>query len=646
MEHTAQGLAVVDRNDFLQAIYNQPDEVFSSYASRTAEEIQVLAQAWKEEQNRGADISSDGVLQTFLHHLEGKKVPKGVIPPVDSGPSDRAWASLNGLAVGFSPEFATKPELRTRLVSAWPGIFQWCRYFYDRRVSVEKDSTQAQNAVLTICNTIRHLYTDTELQTKIRATSGIITLCTRLCLHPASPMEAFIPLSLLRVDTWGKMDEVVTAVGGKPDVVAKAILGRLRNTITQQPMPPDADRSSTLIFLLTTFIVLPRHPLAFAILADNGAWVVARMLFLISNYADSPTLRPTGRYFPCINSALNFLRAALLQSDSPRLVAQAIDAGLLRTVCALSLVFDMNAAQRKNTSLQFILREILPKSMMYRSVIKAMKREHKELDPEFPDETIMRTYLRENWMSLTLLLYMRGGIAKLPKVLKGTGAVCCESVTCDEKGRKSEFLRCGGCLCVYYCGKTCQANAWSSHRTMCKLKKSSQTTGGQLMFSPENAQFIREVIIADAHLHNPHLRKLAKRKFPNEPGENLITCIDYTNPKYPAGTCSLKNINTYVFPPVSSEAADPANVKAQNDEMLKTVRRNPSLYTFIEGTFAYGEQRLTRNVVLSTNMWVNPPSADLHSGLNWQNNKCENQDESAVPLLDLFLALNIKYADS
>jgi nitrogen fixation protein len=93
--------------------------------------------------------------------------------------------------------------------------------------------------------------------------------------------------------------------------------------------------------------------------------------------------------------------------------------------------------------------------------------------------------------------------------------------------------------------------------------------GGSPMFSDEDAQFLREVIGTDAHIHYTHLQKLAKRKFPKEPVENFIICIDYTNTKYPAGTCSLKNIKTYVFPPVSSDATNPANVEAQNAEMIK-----------------------------------------------------------------------------
>jgi hypothetical protein len=75
------------------------------------------------------------------------------------------------------------------------------------------------------------------------------------------------------------------------------------------------------------------------------------------------------------------------------------------------------------------------------------------------------------------------------------------------------------------------------------------------------------------------------------------------------------------------------------------VRLNPREYTFIEATFAYGQQRLTRNLMLRPNRWVHPPEEKLYSALNWQNNKCENQDGPAEGLLELFLAMNIQCAD-
>ncbi|KAJ7916884.1 hypothetical protein B0H13DRAFT_2446332 [Mycena leptocephala] len=480
--------------NFAQMLLDKPEQVFSSYKSRTAKEILVMADAWKQKKEDGAAISPDGLLQTFLHHLDGEKVPKVVKPSVENDRSDRAWASLNGLAGGFSSEFSSNPKLRAQLISAWPGVFKWCRYFYDQRVASEKDSETAEKAINTLCNTIRAYI---------------------------SIQSAFIPFSLLHANTWDGMDEIVAAAGGKPEAVAKPLLNRLRLTINQFPIHPDL--TFTLAFILSTFMCVPRHPLSFAILADNGVWVTARA---------------------------TFLRNAMVQYDSPRLVSQAVDAGLLRAICALSRILDdleqskpsHDDLKQLKLSLRFILGDILPKSMMYRSVIKVMKDEHKEIDPDVPDKTIMRSYLREEWMSLVLLLYLRSTIAKFPKQIRG--------------------------------------------------------------------------------------KELAKRKFPKEPVENFIICIDYTNPKYPLGLTRKS-----------------CQCRGAECEMIKMVRLNPREYTFIEATFAYGRQRLTRNLMLRPNRWVQPPEEKLSSALNWQNNKCENQDGPAEGLLELFLAMNIQCAD-
>jgi hypothetical protein len=68
------------------------------------------------------------------------------------------------------------------------------------------------------------------------------------------------------------------------------------------------------------------------------------------------------------------------------------------------------------------------------------------------------------------------------------------------------------------------------------------------------------------------------------------------------------------------------------------VRRNPREYTFIEATFVYGQQRLTRNLMTRPNMWISP-AAKMASALDWQKNKCENQDEPSVGLLEFLLAV-------
>ncbi|KAJ7859460.1 hypothetical protein B0H14DRAFT_2746429 [Mycena olivaceomarginata] len=462
-------------------------------------------------------------------------------------------ASFDSLAGIFSSDFSLDPTSRTQFISAWPGVFKWCCYFYAQR---------RPSAPLII-----GLYIDTEVRATVRGDNR-----HHRALHPSvlasSLADRWLHSALpLLSSTWEDID-AVCAVAGKPETFAKMLLDRLRTTVNQSPLR--VDYAFTLTRILTTVIALPGHSLAFAVLADNATWIVARMLFLVSLSIGSSVGEQRETYSNCIRIGITFLRGAMVEYDSPRLVCQAIDAGLLRTICALSRILDGDLEESKPV-LTHILREILPQSMMYRSVIKVMQGEHKEMDGEVIDKEIMRSYLREEWMAWVLLLHLRGTIAKFPKEVKGRGSVSCDCVTCTKRGKKTELLRCAGCLYVYYCSKTCQKEAWPIHQ----------------------------------------------RKFPNEPVENLIICIDYTNPIYPAGTCSLKNIKTY---------------------MIKMVRRNPREYTFIEATFVYGQQRLTRNLMTRPNMWISP-AAKMASALDWQKNKCENHDEPSVGLLEFLLAV-------
>lgn len=99
----------------------------------------------------------------------------------------------------------------------------------------------------------------------------------------------------------------------------------------------------------------------------------------------------------------------------------------------------------------------------------------------------------------------------------------------------------------------------------------------KLLFYESDAKFFRQLFGSDANVHLPHLRKLAARQFPKEPGENFVICVDYTNPEYPAGTCSLKNIKTYKFQDLEGDPAELENVNRQNAEMIKMYVCSPSL---------------------------------------------------------------------
>ncbi|KAJ7065535.1 hypothetical protein C8F01DRAFT_1020863 [Mycena amicta] len=631
---------------FAASMQESLSKKISAYQTLTAKEIAYIARSWQENREK---IPREDVLRVFLHHLDGKKVPKQTKRPAENDLTERAWAALLGLDYRWMLDFGAHPGLRTQLLAAWSGVFKWCNYLYNQRVVGQKSLIEAHKAITTISQTIRNLLPDPQLRATIRTTEGIIGLCSRLCLHQASPLSAFIPLSLMGRLSWDEIDEIVSAVGSNNDTVGQIFVERLRRVVNAAPLQPDV--IGVFLLILVGFIAHPEHSLTFFVLLDHNAiWVVTRALNLCAHALDDMHLESragsddseseTEKRAPldasqreelitCVGCALIFLRAGLLQFEPPRLVSQAIDAGLLSSICILSRELDapdVELGLRKN--LRHILRVILPQSMMFLSVLKVMKREHKEVDPTMVDRTIGVSYLSEEWYAWMLLLTGRCMVAKLPKEVKGIRGVKCDSVACVKGGRKKEFLRCSGCLYVYYCSKECQKAQWKNHKPMCRLKKDAfamrDASRFRMLFTEQDARFIRELISTDAHIHFHHLKKLAQRTRPNEPVENHVICIDYTNEKYPAGTCYLKNIRTYTFPPVDDEALDPANVAAQNEEMIKIVRRNPRDYTFIEAVFAHGKSTLTRN--LRPNLFIS--GSPLAEGLDWQNNRCENNGAS------------------
>ncbi|KAJ6558388.1 hypothetical protein B0H19DRAFT_1292492 [Mycena capillaripes] len=554
-----------------------------------AKEIFVLAHCWKG--SRTELIPGHILLKTFLYHFDSAKIPKALLPAIENDPSEHAWASFIGLEHKFVSQFSENPDFRIRL---------WCRYFYIQRVSPINDFDTARGNIGVICGVMHE-------------TEGIVALCTQLWIHrAASPaLTSYIMHTLLLNSTWEELNQIVATSGDKPDLIAQLAVNRLRTAMNESDMWPA--HVSTLTFSLIAISRLPGHCLTDAILSENASWVVTRMFVLVAEARHAAGPNPDPEYLQCLNAGFAFLRFALVREDSPRWIAQSLDAGLLR-------------------------------HMVYPSVVKLVDREMSDIDEAALEAGVQGTWLHDDWLSLMHLAALRSGVAKLPKQLKGAAKTLCESTKCGKATQKKYLLRCTGCLYVYYCSKKCQKDAWPNHRSICKLKKQHRSRDEEKtrgMFTQSDVQFFRELFPTDANHHLPHLHKLAKRQFPTETrGEHFAICLDYTNTTYPSGTCSLKDIRTYTFPPLSGDEADPDNIVAYNDELIKMVRRDPKTYTFIEATFAWGERSISRNFMIRPNLWAHPATPPS----NWGGgNACEHEDveENAAGFIERLLGLDL-----
>ncbi|KAJ7870002.1 hypothetical protein B0H13DRAFT_2350696 [Mycena leptocephala] len=224
-EELAEGEMAIDR--FL----------LESLKKSEAKQIFVMAQCWKASPKDL--VPGDIFLKTFLYHVDGANVPKIPLLPIENDPSERAWMSFIGLEHKFVSQFPKKPDFRTRLIAAWPGIFNWCHYFHIQRVSRIDDFDTARANIGIICGVISHLIVESDLLKVIHETKGIVTLCTQLWTHRAAPpvLTSFIMHTLLFNSLWEELDEIVTT-GDKPEPIAQLAVNRLRTAMNESPMRP------------------------------------------------------------------------------------------------------------------------------------------------------------------------------------------------------------------------------------------------------------------------------------------------------------------------------------------------------------------------------------------------------------------------
>ncbi|KAJ7140674.1 hypothetical protein C8R44DRAFT_866378 [Mycena epipterygia] len=207
-------------------------------------------------------------------------------------------------------------------------------------------------------------------------------------------------------------------------------------------------------------------------------------------------------------------------------VAEALRGGLL-----YAMVSGCNHHRTCNTipSLFSILANSLLPSTVYYSVLVHIK--------SSPDDTFFKAVSDAEFRSSDLYKpweFFDGLIKERIKLLDWFDSRECEpckgcdNVVCGTIQEKSKFMRCSGCLSVYYCSRECQIRDWGhrDHRAFCAKLRNFRLRENEDLITARDRSFMRALLhydyqAAKAEIYSRQIALLIR-------GEPFFTLFDYT----------------------------------------------------------------------------------------------------------------------
>nr|GAT49457.1 predicted protein [Mycena chlorophos] len=190
--------------------------------------------------------------------------------------------------------------------------------------------------------------------------------------------------------------------------------------------------------------------------------------------------------------------------------------------------------------LQPFLRELIPQSLVFHSVIAALENYFKR-DPNLTAQSgnqMLDQTLRDDWRSMLRLAHERIGVLR-KYVQDGTLTKwrACDNPKCWKICGKTEIKRCGGCFSRYYCSRACQkADYRPWHRTACPRFRKEHLFVSKA-FTDVDRRFFRALLTHDFEAHQLDISVAIVSFLRVQVGQNTLEVVphlvfDYAAPGY------------------------------------------------------------------------------------------------------------------
>lgn len=300
--------------------------------------------------------------------------------------TERVTAAMD--AVGhFGTVEPCLPQYTRTMSRFWPDIYIWVSYIClkylvrFRHVATEeqKDSINSRLYTTLYCTT-----RDPQLEAVVGNTVGVVKLVTIMWLRENSmetgsgdvPVSAFILSQLLAYPRTEIPDEIIAAVDGDADHIARLAVSRSRSSFERERIDPgNVMTYMNLLYRIDRQAKLyaqahsseDSHPIGLALVAASSVTAVTKMLVMLSDRMTTDVVD-----INTIRVGYQYLASVLEYQDGYSLVVQSVESGLLSAFVNSAPAFGQFKPEELMI-VQRIIGDILPRYLVHRRVIRALR---------------------------------------------------------------------------------------------------------------------------------------------------------------------------------------------------------------------------------------------------------------------------------
>ncbi|KAJ6524216.1 hypothetical protein B0H19DRAFT_1276661 [Mycena capillaripes] len=400
----------------------------------------------------------------------------------------------------------------------WPRIWRWTSFIHTYRDSLPGPPLREVHVCADVLRLAANFATE-EVPKFILVTPGFQFMVARawsLLLHPDTvdwrSQQVWYCISLLAPSNPTKFEEIIAGAGGSLHHLSSMVVRCMTHVIDIQASDIP-NRTAYLLCVILDFVV-------------EAGDLVAPTHNTIGSLNVFCTTPATRHHQSPLSRGLH-PHGFLLNNDGRHdWLPSAISNGFFRALISCAKLVDDDQMSPYLVNMLF---DILPSSLIYYGTVSKIEKALRDTEEFASTKAFRRSSFYERWQQFSRLAPERISVLNIFNAENAVRLRACDNSECGNIRPKTEFRRCSGCLCFYYCSNTCQKTHWRTggHSDACS-GCTFLNLGERQAFTARERGFIRALVHHDYKAAKATLYAQYAAGLRMTPGAALFTTFDYS----------------------------------------------------------------------------------------------------------------------